>query len=384
MTYDFDTLPDRRDSESIKWNKYADDVIPMWVADMDFLSPPPVVQALKTRAAHGVYGYPEITDNTRHTIIDWLWSRYSWAVEPDELLFLPGVVNGFNLAAHALCQQIEGVLVQTPTYRPFFDVASNVGLDQHNVPLDQHPDGRYLVTRPHFEDAIQDNTRIFMLCNPQNPTGRVFNKQELTIMAEVCLENEIYICADEIHSDIVYPGHAHIPMATLSPSVAQRTITLLSPSKTFNVAGLKAAFAVIQNQKIMQKMKQARQGLLGRISIFGQVALQASYAQGGNWLEKLISYLDGNRTLVCDFVNQRLAGFSMVKPEATYLAWINCNQSHIDQPQEYLLEEAKVAVNPGTWFGEDGEGYVRLNFGCPRDHLMKGLQRIEKALSTRV
>lgn len=383
MTFRFDRLPDRRESESIKWNKYADDVLPMWVADMDFLSPPAVIQALEDRAAHGVYGYPQIADDTRHTIIDWLWSRYSWEVKPDELLFLPGVVNGFNLAAHALCKENEGVLVQTPTYRPFFDVASNAGLVQHEVQLDLHADGRFMVTRAKFEEAIQENTRIFMLCNPQNPTGRVFTRQELNIMAEVCLENDIFICADEIHSDIVYPGHVHIPMATLSSAVAKRTITLLSPSKTFNVAGLKAAFAVIQNQDILDRMVHARQGLLGGINIFGQVALQTAYAQGSTWLERLLAYLDENRSLVHEFINQRLPGFSMAKPEATYLAWINCKHSHIEQPQEFFLEEAKVAVNPGTWFGEDGEGYVRLNFGCPRDHLLKGLHRIEKSLSNR-
>jgi len=384
MNFDFDTLPNRRDSDSIKWNKYAHDVLPMWVADMDFLSPPAVVEAVKSRAAHGVYGYPEIVKETRESIINWLWTQHAWSVEPDEILFLPGVVNGFNLAAHALCQQNEGVLVQTPTYRPFFDVAANAGLIQQEMSLDQDIDGRYLVTRARFERPLQENTRIFMLCNPQNPTGRVFSKQELQLMAQVCLQNDIYICADEIHSDIVYPDHTHTPIATLSPAVAQHTITLLSPSKTFNVAGLKAAFAVIQNPDIMDKMEQAKQGLLGRTNIFGQTALQAAYSQGGHWLENLISYLDQNRTFVCDFVNQRLSGFSMCEPEATYLAWINCAQSGIEHPQDFLLKEAKVAVNPGSWFGESGEEYVRLNFGCPRDHLKKGLQRIEHALSSRL
>ncbi len=383
MNFDFDTLPNRRGSESIKWNKYAEDVLPMWVADMDFLSPPAVIQALKSRAAHGVFGYPDLIEDTRLSIIDWLWERYKWAVKPDELLFLPGVVNGFNLAAHALEQEGAGVLFQTPAYRPFFDVASNTGLIQHEMSLNQYSDGKYQVTRSAFENSIQENTRIFLLCNPQNPTGRVFCEQELMMMAEVCLQNQIYICADEIHSDIVYPDHTHIPIATLSPAVAQHTITLLSPSKTFNVAGLKAAFAVIQNSEIMNKMKEARQGLLGRTNIFGQVALQACYSQGNRWLESLMSYLDHNRTLVYDFVNQRLPGFSMAKPEATYLAWINCKQSGIAQPQQFLLEKAKVAVNPGTWFGDDGDGYIRLNFGCPRDTLEKGLTRVENALSNR-
>jgi cystathionine beta-lyase len=383
MPKNFESSIDRRNSDSVKWNQYADDVLPLWVADMDFLSPPPVINALAHRVQHGVFGYPAFQDSPIDAVIDWLWKQHHWSVTGDDLVFLPGVVTGFNLAAHAITKPEEGVLVQTPAYRPFLEVAENVQGIQHTAPLDQSKKGTYYVSKQSFSNAIHNNTRIFMLCNPHNPTGRVFSKEELTLMAEICLENEIIICADEIHNDIVYPGFKHIPIATLSPEVANQTITLLSPSKSFNVAGLKIAFAVIPNPSLKERFLSGKQGLVGWVNLFGPVALQAAYTEGAEWLAGLLTYLEGNRQYVSDFVSHKLEGVTMTDPEGTYLAWLDCRETGLKDPFQFFLQEAKVALNPGTWFGDPGKGFVRLNFGCPQDILKEALNRMQLALDSR-
>mgnify|MGYP006277358883 CR=1 FL=1 len=380
MASSFDQYVNRKDSGSVKWNRYADDVLPLWVADMDFLSPPPVIKALSERVKHGVYGYPEIQQSTKDSVVDWLWKEHNWSVTGEDLVFLPGVVVGFNLAAHALTKPGQGVLVQTPTYRPFLNVSGHAKIEQHEIPLDRNKGGKYLVRKTTFNHAIQENTQIFMLCNPQNPTGRVFSKAELEMMAETCLKNKIFICSDEIHSDIIYSQNEHIPIATLSPEVAKRTITLLSPSKTFNIAGLKASYAVITNSELRERFIAGKQGLVGGLNLFGQTALRASYTEGKAWLEELLIYLENNRNFLFDFVSTKLDSVSMVSPEGTYLAWLDCRETGIEVPQEYFLKDAKVALNPGNWFGKPGEGFVRLNFACPRKTLREGLDRLAHSL----
>lgn len=379
----FDHPINRRHSDSVKWNQYADDVLPLWVADMDFLSPQPVINALQERVQHGIFGYPAFQERTKDVAIEWLWDQHHWSVSRDDLIFLPGVVTGFNLATHAFTKPGEGVLVQTPAYRPFLEVAENVNRIQHTMPLDRSNNGKYYVSSNAFIQAIQSNTRIFMLCNPQNPTGRVFSKEELSVMAETCLENDIIICADEIHHDIVYPGAKHIPIATLSPDVANQTITLCSPSKTFNVAGLKIAFAIITNPALKDRFLSAKQGLVSWVNLFGPIALQAAYDEGADWLRRLLIYLEENRTIVSRFVSKHLKGVSMNDPEGTYLAWLDCHDTGLDNPFQFFLEESRVALNPGDWFGDVGQGFVRLNFGCPRDILKEALTRMEAALKSR-
>ncbi len=382
-TTPFDSSPDRRKSDSIKWNQYEEDILPLWVADMDFQSPPCVIDALNHRVQHGIYGYPGLQESTRNAIIDWLWKQHKWRVSGDDLIFLPGVVTGFNLATHALTKPGEGVLVQTPTYRPFLEIAENVNRIQHTMPLDRLESGKYYVSETSFTNAIQDNTRIFMLCNPQNPTGRVFSEDELAMMAEICLENDIFICADEIHNDIIYPGAKHIPIATLSAEVSKQTITLISPSKTFNIAGLKIAFAVITDDELKERFLGGKQGLVGWVNLFGQVALRAAYTKGLDWLHSLLGYLEANRTYVSEFVSNNLAGVSMAAPEGTFLAWLDCQNTGLEDPYQFFLEKAKVALNSGEWFGKAGKGFVRLNFACPRNTLQEGLERMQSALESR-
>jgi len=381
MEYNFDELPNRRDSECEKWNRYDEDVLPMWVADMDFRSPEPVIEALKERVEHGVFGYPRPSENLKDSVVAWLAQRHGWEVTPDDLVLVPGVVTGFNLAAHAVTRPGDGVLVQTPTYGPFFGVEKNVDLVQQEMEMTRKPDGQYTVDLEAYKAALTGRTRIFMLCNPQNPTGRVFRKDELEAMAEICLKNDIIICSDEIHSDLIYSENKHIPIASLSPEIAAKTITLVAPSKTFNIAGLKASVAIITDKDLREQYEGAKKGLTGWVNLLGMVAMEAAYDRGESWLDALLPYLEANRDYAFDFINNEIKGVKMAKPEGTYLAWLDCREAGIEEkPAKFFQEQAKVAMNDGTWFGKGGEGFVRLNFGCPRVVLEESLARIKQAL----
>ncbi len=378
MTFDFNTLPNRRATESVKWKAFGEDVLPMWVADMDFTSPPEVIETLQARVAHGVFGYPMAPDGIKEAVVSWLAGRHGWQVSPDDLVFVPGVVSGFNLAAHAVTQPGDGVVVQTPTYGPFFGVEKNVGLIQQEMEFHRGPNGQYQVDYEAFEACLTARSRIFMLCNPQNPTGRVFRQDELEKMAEICLKHNIIICADEIHSDLVYSGQKHIPIASLAPEIAAQTITLIAPSKTFNIAGLEASVAIITDKKLREQFNQARKGLLGGVNLLGYYAALAAYRDGGPWLDELLVYLESNRDFLYDFVQNELPGIEMARPEGTYLAWLDCRGLNLAQkPSEFFKTEAKVAMNDGEWFGTGGQGFVRLNFGCPRPMLVEALEKIK-------
>lgn len=388
--YDFETLPQRRGSASVKWDIIEEDVLPMWVADMDFTSPPEVVQALEDFVHKGVFGYPFFGNTPKQAVVEWMQARHGWEVSPEAVSFVSGVVVGFNRAAHAVAKPGESYLVQTPTYGPFFGVEKNVELNQQAMELTLNGDGRYSVDLDAFEAAITPETRIFMLCNPQNPTGRVFTKAELEGMAEICLRHGVVICSDEIHSDLVYSEHKHIPIASLDPEIAANTITLAAPSKTFNVAGLQASVVIIENEELRQKFGGATKGLADHwVNLMGMIALETAYREGAPWLDALLVYLEANRDLAFEFVNQRVPGVKMAKPDGTFLAWLDCREAlqGIDIPigeddhfNPYFEKHARVALNNGEWFGKGGEGFVRLNFGCPRHVLQEGLERIQAAL----
>ena len=384
MTFDFDTPTNRRASESMKWNAYPADVLPMWVADMDFRSPPAVRAALQKRLDHGVFGYPTPPKRAREAVTAWLANRHGWEVDPEAVLLLPGVVPGFNVAARAVTNPGDGILVQTPVYGPFFRVAKNVGLIHQEMELVQRADGQYEVDYDAFEGVITEETRLFLLCNPHNPVGRVFRQDELEHMAEICLRHDVVICSDEIHNDLVFREHQHTPLATLSPEIAANTITLIAPSKTFNIAGLKASAAIIENKVLREKFEAARADMVEWVNIFGLVALEAAYREGEPWLEALLNYLQANRDFVFDFVQTELPGVKMAKPEGTHLAWLDCREAGIDgSPGEFFLENARVAVNDGAWFGKGGEGFVRFNFAAPRATVKEALERMKAALENR-
>ena len=382
MPCDFNFLPDRRNTECAKWRQYDEDVLPMWVADMDFLSPEPVIQALRERVEHGVFGYPCESDELRQVIVTHLAQKYQWTVTSEEIVLMPGVVNGFNLACQAVARPGEGVLIQTPVYPPFFSAQRHAGAISQQVELDRQENGAYVIDFEKFEQAITDQTRIFLLCNPHNPVGRAFRQDELVKMAEICLRHGVIICSDEIHCDLVFSGYRHFPIASLHPDISKNAITLMAPSKTYNIAGLSCSFAVIQNSELRHTFEKASRGLIGMVNILGEVAALAAYKEGQPWLDELLCYLEANRDFLYEYVCQELPGISMGLPEATYLAWLDCRLSGIQgSPHDFFLEKGRVALNKGDDFGKNGQGFVRLNFGCPRSMLVEALERMKKAMT---
>ncbi len=385
MTYDFDRVIERRRTDSNKWRKYGPDVVPLWVADMDFRSPEPVIRALRERVEHGVYGYGYgIEPAELHEVFaDRLAKLYRWRVSPEAVVLVPGVIPGFNVAARTLSAPGDGVLLKVPLYPPLLRVPGNVGITMDAADLVRSADGRYEVDWDALARAITPRTRVFMLCNPHNPVGRVWRHDELQRMAELCLTRGLAIIADEVHGDLVFSGHHHIPIASLAPEIAARTITLMAPSKTWNLAGLKCGLAVIPNAELREKFIAARVDMVYTVSILGYVAALAAYKDGAPWLEALLRYLEANRTFVVDYVAKHLPGVVAAPPEATYLAWLDCRPAAIPggDPFAFFLEKARVALNDGTTFGRGGAGFVRLNFGCPRSILVQGLDRMRDALA---
>ncbi|MFH1486586.1 MAG: PatB family C-S lyase [Chloroflexota bacterium] len=381
MTYDFDQFIDRRSSDSSKWRRYDQDVLPLWVADMDFPSPEPVIQALRERVEHSIFGYGIEPRELRSVIVDRLLRLYGWQVAPESIVFVPGVVAGFNLACRAVASPNGGVLMQTPIYHPMLAAPGNARLTREEAQLMRREDGHYEVGFDALESAFTSLTRLYILCNPHNPVGRVFQRQELERIADMCLRHNVVICSDEIHCDLLFSGSTHIPIASLAPEVAERTITLMAPSKTFNTPGLRCSMAIIQNQELRQKFEAARTGIVPGVNLMGFAAALAAYKYGQPWLDEVLHYLENNRDFLVDYVNERLPGVTAVRPEATYLAWLDCSHSRISgNPHQFFLQEARVALNDGCAFGRGGEGFVRLNFACPRSLLTEGLHRMKKAL----
>jgi len=384
MSYHFDNLIDRRNTESIKWNCFDADVLPLWVADMDFESPREVVDALRQRVGHGIYGYAQEVQGLREVVIDRLDRLYHWQVAPEDLVFIPGVVTGFNLACQAFTQPDEGVLVQTPVYPPILSAPGNAGARREEMELIRKPDGSYEIDFDRFEQTLTGTTRLFLLCNPHNPVGRVFRRDELEGMAQRCVERGVIICSDEIHGDLVFPGHPHIPIASLAPEIASQTITLIAPSKTYNIAGLDCALAIIPNGKLRRRFEAAFRGIVPHVGLIGYTACLAAYRYGDAWLAEVMAYLQGNRDFLSQVMVDCFPGLEMSAPEGTYLAWINCRKADLPgSPARFFLDEARVALNEGSTFGKGGDGFVRLNFACPRQTLVQALDRMQDALKRR-
>jgi len=377
--HDFDQLIDRRHTDSEKWRRYDEDVLPLWVADMDFAVPEPVVHALKERLAHPIFGYGRPPDGLREVIQERLARLYDWHVEMDEIIFLPGVVSGFNLACRTVGVPGDEVLVEPPVYPPMLSAPENNRRICKIVPLVEG-DERYEHDLDAFEQAITERTALFLLCNPHNPVGRVFTRAELERLAETCLRHNVVICSDEIHCDIVFRGHQHVPIASLAPEVAAQTITFLAPSKTYNIAGLSCAVGVVQNPELRSRLEQAGKGLVPGVNVLGYTAALAAYRDGQPWLDELLAYLEANRDYLLEFIGQHLPGIRCHRPEGTFLAWLDCREVGLSgNPHRFFLEHARVALNDGTRFGVGGEGFVRLNFGCPRVTLAEALERMRAA-----
>lgn len=384
--YDFDLPYERRGTDSEKWKAFGNEVLPLWLADMDFPAPPAVLEALHERVAHGIFGYGGVTAELSEAICHRLWEYYHWTVTPDQLLFLPGLVSGLNISCRAVCPPGAGVLVQTPIYPPFLSAPVNQGLHLNIAEL--------LVTRfkqwlhysidyNAFEAAIQSHTRLFMLCNPHNPVGRCYTREELINLAEICTRNDLIICADEIHCDLLLDNSSHLPIASLSPEIAKRCITLMAPSKTFNIAGLYCGFAIIQNPSLRKRYQLAAQGIVPEVNLLGFTAALAAYKNGETWHKELMVYLNGNRNFFTDYVQEHLPMLSTTIPEGTFLAWLDCSATGIIGNQhDFFLNQAKVALNDGQRFGQGGNDFVRLNFGCSRSTLTQALMQMKFALAT--
>jgi cystathionine beta-lyase len=380
MKYDFDQVVERKGTDSIKWQRYGNEVIPLWVADMDFVSPEPIVKALHERVDHRVFGYGGPGEELISVIRERLKKLYRWDVLAEHIVFVPGVVTGLNLAYQLFADPGDGILVQPPVYSHFITdpvIRSRTLVDPPLI----KKGNTYEIDFDTFEKTITSRTRIYVLCNPHNPVGRVFRTDELERLADICIRNNILICSDEIHCDLLYPGYQHIPIATLGNEVAERTITFMSPSKTFNLAGLKCSFAIISNPLLREAWVRGSEGLIPHVNIMGLTAALAGFKDGQDWLDQCLSYLRSNRDFLVEYVREKLPSISMTRMEGTYLAWLDCTKSGIrGNPFYFFLREGKVALNDGAECGKGGEGFVRLNFACPRKTLVDALERMTGAL----
>jgi len=381
MPSDFDRLIERIGTDSIKWGKYPGDVLPLWVADMDFASPPAVLEALHRRVEHAVFGYGSDAKALSEVLVARMQDAYGWRISPEHIVYLPGVVQGFNLACLAFAGNNERVVVQSPVYPLLINAPHETGRESAEVGFTQDASGNYRVDWQVFGEEMQHSARLFILCNPQNPLGRVFTRHELERMAGVCLQAGTIICSDEIHCDLVYQGYRHIPIAALAPEVAERTVTLMAPSKTFNLAGLQCSFAIIQNEALRRQFLGASRGLLSHLNLLGCTAAIAAYTEGQPWLEALMGYLKENRDTLITFVREHMPHIRVSVPEGTYLAWLDCRAvPGLQKPYSFFLKHARVALSDGKPFGPPGDGHVRINFGCPRAVLLEALGRMKQAL----
>jgi cystathionine beta-lyase len=382
MPCDFDTVIDRRRSDSTKWNVYPEGVLPLWTADMDFCVPEPVVSALRARAEHGVFGYCTEPAELRAILVERLARLYGWQVEPGWVIFQTGVLVSFQDVCRVAAGPADGVLVQPPVYPPIYGAPAHNGSTHQEAPLRRLADGTYDIDFEAFESAITHRTRVFILCNPHNPVGRVYTRRELERLAEICLRHDVLICADEIHCDLLAPGVTHTPIASMAPEIARRSVTLMAPSKTFNVPGLRFSFGIVPDPELRSRLVKPYAADFSDVNNFGLIAATAAYREGQPWLDALLAYLAGNRAAVVEFVRRELPGITVVAPEATYLAWLDCRQRSLPGgAYRFFLDRARVALSDGPTFGTGGEGFVRLNFGCPRATLMEALGRMKAALA---
>lgn len=379
---DFDRVHDRCTSDSQKWRVYPSDVLPLWVADMDFQAPEQVLAVMHSMADCGIYGYGSSV-GYQELLEAWvvrLANRYQWQVTVKDLMLLPGVVIGANLACQALANPGDQALVPAPVYSPLLAAPRYGQLTCVPVPLACDNCGYYSLDYAALQAAVTPKTRILILCNPQNPVGRVYSRAELERLAEFCLQNNLYIISDEIHCDFMYRGYQHTPIAVLNPDIAARTVTLMSPSKTFNIPGLQSAVAVVPDRGLHHKLIAATSGLVPGITPVAKAATIAAFNDGQPWLDALLVYLELNRDIVTQCVSTLLPGIRCFAPEGTYLAWLDCRQAGLARPASaFFLEEARVALSDGCGFGAGNEAFVRLNFGCPRSILEEALARMVKA-----
>ncbi|MFC0268914.1 MalY/PatB family protein [Kushneria aurantia] len=378
--FDFTTPLDRRVHPSTRWQQFDEDVLPLWVADMDFAVAPVIQQALAARLAHPVFGYAHPDAALTQALCDWSESHYDWPIEADWQQWLPGVVPALHVASLALTDPGDGVLTVTPIYPPFLHVAENTGRTAQSAPMREPTadDPHWRLDFEALEAAVTPDTRLLLWCHPHNPTGRVFDAKELRRLADFIERHELLVCSDELHCDLILDGEAHTPLVKAEPRLASRTITLWAASKTFNVAGLTSACAVIADPALRQRFRRGCLGLMPSHNIMGQTAARAAYSGGEGWRQALLAQLRDNRALIVERA-ARWPGVRLTAPEATFLAWLDLREAGLgESPRQKLLDEARVALNDGADFG--WPGFARLNFGTERERLVEALDRLDTLL----
>lgn len=386
--YNFDKIIKREHTNSVKYDLRKiyfknEEVIPMWVADMDFETPDFIQNAVKKRADHPIYGYSIKPESYFQSIIDWLKIRHQWEIMKDDISFSPGVVPGFTLAILAYSKPGDQIVVQPPVYFPFFQaVMDNDRELLHNQLIER--DNYYTIDFEDLEKKLSDpKTKILLSSSPHNPVGRVWTKEELQHMIDLCAKYQVILLSDEIHCDLVFKEHLHTPAATLSESAKNLTVTFMAPSKTFNMAGLSTSFLVIQNPELKKKYEEVLSAFhLGMGNVFGHVALEAAFQKGGEWLDQLMEYLSISADYVNDFLAKNIPEITYKKPQATYLLWLNCKSLHLsdEELQEFFINEAGLGLNNGSVFGAGGSGYMRMNIACPLETIKKALLQLEQAI----
>lgn len=385
MPVNFDHTPNRRNPNVVnKWTYYPKDVLPMWIADMDFASPPPILRALHKQLEQGVLGYEFPSTALYETIAARMEKLYRWSVSPEMIVAIPGVNSGYNVAARTFCAPDRGYLIQTPVYNEFHETQKKTDVPQLEAPLEKKIEGNWIRYEIDFDafESQAGKSAMFLLCNPHNPVGHIYSRSELRRLAEICVRKDVLIVSDEIHSELLLDGAKFQPLASLSREIADHTITLISASKTFNVPGLFSAFAIIPNKKIRERYQETvfRMGL--HLASPGLTATRVAYSgKADTWLRALRKCLTANRDFVLEYIEKYLPGVRTTRPDATYLIWLDCSGLKLGQsPFEFFLKQGKVALSDGGKFGRGSEEFVRLNFGTSRKILEQGLERMRKAL----
>ncbi len=393
MKTNFDEIINRQGTNAIKYEPKvlkemfgSEDLLPMWVADMDFKCPDVIVDAITERAAHGIFGYSDMDDAFYDVFIDWNIRRNQWKINREWICYSPGIVPAVNYIIQAFCHPGDKVIIQNPVYYPFAQAIVNNGAQVIYNPLVK-TENQYEMDFENLEEIVKDSrVKLLILCNPHNPIGRVWRREDLLKLGEICIANNVMVISDEIHSDLIMSGHKHVPFASLSESFAQNSITCMAPSKTFNIAGLQISNIIIPNRQFRTTFQSILENnAIKHPNIFGIVAQKAAYGKGEPWLEDVLSYIEENMDYIDTFVKSKLPEIKLIKPEATYLAWLDFSGLGMDKLtlEKWMHGEVKLALDEGYIFGEGGEGYERINVACPREILIEAFNRIEKAIIKR-